>query len=290
MKSEKSSLLRPSGRSRFKLLWRLRPRRVPIVYHPEVLGSVCARQSRQSFDPYKFKKIRTRLVREKLVSPKHLLHPEPASEEDLLRVHTHTYLARLKNPQVVAQLLHLDYVDLWDNYVLRYFRSMCGGTLLAAEQALATGRVGFHLGGGYHHAFPDRGGGYCLLNDVAVAIRSLFARQWVQRVLIVDLDAHQGDGLLEIFSQDPRVFHFDIHADSWITVEKKEQKCIALSHDTGDEGYLSVLSGELPGVFASFRPELVFYLAGSDPYQKDPLGPLALSEAGLLARDRMVFE
>ncbi len=280
----------PGKRLLFRLFWSLQHPRVTIVYHPEVLDSVCAKASRQTFDAGKFRKIRLQLVREKLIPPRRFLQPPLLSEQALQRVHTRQYLARLKNPQVVAQILHLDYVEWWDNYVYRYFRYMAGGTLLAAWEALESSRVSFNLGGGYHHAFPDTGGGYCLLNDVAIAVRSLFEQNRVQRVLIVDLDAHQGDGLLYVFREDPRVFHFDIHGESWIEVSKREQKSIALPHDTGDRPYLSLLSRELPQVFRQFGPQLVFYLAGSDPFEKDPLAPLALSEAGVLTRDQQVFE
>ncbi|NOX38185.1 MAG: histone deacetylase [Calditrichaeota bacterium] len=263
--------------------------RCKIVYRSEYITAIHARNAHRAFDVMKFKKIRDQLIREHLIRKKDVLMPRRVSDEDLLRVHTKEYLESLKNPILVGQYLNLDYINPWDDYIFEYFRYITGGTILAAEYALTHNFVVFNLGGGYHHAHPDRAEGFCLINDVAVAIEKLRAEHRLQKVLVVDLDYHQGNGVLLFYQRDPDVFTFSIHADTWNDVEKENNVDIELPSHTTDEEYLSVLKTLLPAVFDRFTPELVLYLAGSDPYEGDTLGDFDLTEEGLLERDRFVY-
>jgi acetoin utilization deacetylase AcuC-like enzyme len=165
----------------------------------------------------------------------------------------------------------------------------CGGTLLAGRLALEHGSAG-HLGGGFHHAFADHGEGFCLLNDVAVAARVLLGEGRVGRVAIVDLDVHHGNGTASIFAGDPDVFTFSMHQERNYPADKPPSDLdVGLDDRTGDGAYLDALARHLPEALDG-SPDLVFYLAGADPYRDDQLGGLALTIEGLRRRDRMVLE
>ena len=261
-----------------------------IVYRSEYLATIHAQDSYQSFDVMKFKKIRDQLIKDKLIKRSDVLTPPRISEEDLLLVHTRAYLDTLKSPMEVGKILNLNYVNPWDEYIFEYFRYMAGGTLLAAEYALENHLTVFNLGGGYHHAHPDRAEGFCLINDVAIAIRKLQRLHKLKNTLIIDLDYHQGNGNVLYFQKDETVYTFSIHASNWIEIPGKMNNMdIELPAHTKDEVYLKILNSELPKVYSTFEPDLVIYLAGSDPYIKDTLGDFDLSEAGMLERDKYVY-
>jgi len=267
-------------------------RKIPckLVYRSEYMTGIHAQNSHRSFDVMRFKKVRDQLIREKLIRPSHILKAPRISDEDLLLVHTQDYLNSLKNPLTVGKILNLDYVNPWDEYILEYFRYVSGGTLLATEFALENKTTVFNLGGGYHHAHPDRGEGFCLINDVAIAIRKMQTLQQLNRFLIVDLDYHQGNGNLLYFQNDENIFTFSMHAEKWSEVADKSHNIdIELPAHTQDQLYLDILQKELPGVFSIFSPDLVFYIAGSDPYRHDTLGDFNLTEMGLLERDKFVY-
>ncbi|UCF64910.1 MAG: histone deacetylase [bacterium] len=268
-------------------------RKIPckLVYRSEYMTGIHAQNTHRSFDVMRFKKIRDQLIREKLIRHSHILKAPRITDEDLLLVHTREYLNSLRNPLTVGKILNLDYVNPWDEYILEYFRYVSGGTLLATEYALEHKTAVFNLGGGYHHAHPDRGEGFCLINDVAIAIRKMQALQKLNRSLIVDLDYHQGNGNLLYFQNDENIFTFSMHADNWNEVSNKTHNIdIELPAHTQDKLYLDVLTKELPGVFSIFSPDLVFYIAGSDPYIQDSLGDFDLTEKGMLERDKFVYQ
>jgi histone deacetylase 11 len=238
----------------------------------------------------RFKKIRDQLIKDRMLKRKDVLKAEQVSTEDLLRVHTKKYLASLKNPAVVGKILNLDYVDPWDNYVLEHFRFMVGGTILATQFALDRNKVVFNLGGGYHHAHPDRGEGFCLLNDVVIAIEKFIKEKKIKRVLVVDLDYHQGNGILLFYRKNPDIFTFSMHSENWESVEKENNIDIELSSHITDNEYLTELKNNLPKVLEKFRPDLTIYLAGSDPFIEDELGDFDISEEGMLERDIFVYQ
>jgi len=261
-----------------------------IVYRSEYLTAVHSRSSYRTFDPKRFKKIRDQLVKDHLIKRKDIIRPQSVSEDDMLLVHSQNYLNSLKNPVFVGKILNLDYVDPWDNYVLEYFRFMVGGTLAATQYALEKNITVFNLGGGYHHAHPDRGEGFCLLNDVAIAIEKYKIQYSIKRVLVVDLDYHQGNGILLYYRNNPDVFTFSMHTENWDEIDKANNIDLELPSHINDEEYLEILEKRLPKVFDDFIPDLTIYLAGSDPYIKDELGDFDISEVGMLDRDIFVYQ
>jgi acetoin utilization deacetylase AcuC-like enzyme len=215
------------------------------------------------------------------------VEPEPASWDDLALVHTGGYLHQLREGEFSPQELMALEVP-WSPEVVEGFRLMTGGTLLAARDAMQQG-IGMHIGGGFHHAFANHGEGFCLFNDVAVAIRLLQRDALIRRAVVIDCDVHHGNGTAMIFDGDPDVFTFSIHQQHNYPVFKPRSALdIGLDDRTGDEAYLSKLGTALPKVFA-FKPDVVFYLAGADPYEDDQLGGLSLTQDGLRERDRLVF-
>ena len=164
-----------------------------------------------------------------------------------------------------------------------------GGSILAARCALQDG-FGVNLGGGFHHAFPDHGEGFCMIHDVAIAIRRLQADGSVRRVMVVDTDVHQGNGTAAIFADDPGVFTFSIHQENNYPAPKASSDMdVDLQDGVGDEEYLDALAKGLEGAVARFRPDLLFYVGGADPYREDQLGGLWLTLGGLRRRDEFVF-
>ena len=221
------------------------------------------------------------------------IEPEAASWEDLALVHTHEYLTKVRSGTLSRE--ELAQLELpWSPEIVDGFRLMTGGTIVAAtlatnpESRIANPTV-VHLGGGFHHAFANHGEGFCLFNDVAVAIRVLQARG-LDRIAVVDLDVHHGNGTSFIFESDTRVFTFSIHQQHNYPVFKPRGSLdIGLPDGTHDETYLQTLAKALPTVLAS-RPQCVFYLAGADPYEDDLLGGFRLTREGLRRRDRLVID
>ena len=240
------------------------------------------------FPTRKYPMIHARLVETGVIQPSDVIDPPPASWDDLSRVHTAEYLAKMRDgtlsPEEAAQL------ELpWTGEMVDAFRTMVGGTIQAAR--IASGlefRVVCHIGGGLHHAFPDHGEGFCPFNDVAVAVRDLQSRG-LERAAIVDLDVHHGNGTAFVFEADPRVFTFSMHQQHNYPMWKpKGTLDIGLPDGAGDSRFMRELERALPLVMAS-DPQCVFYLAGADPYEDDQLGGLRLTREGLRERDRMVI-
>ena len=245
------------------------------------------------FPTEKYRGIRERLEADGLTG---IVEPEPPPREDLLRVHTPAYLDDLSalawTPRTYRSELPIS------EEIVRWFELSCGGTVAAARLALASGWAA-HLGGGFHHAFADHAEGFCYLNDLAVAARVLQAREEVERVAVIDVDVHQGNGTAAIFADDPSVFTFSIHQeDNYPVKERSDLDLGLLSFDSSrpgspyvtDEVYLDLLEPALPGILDGFRPGLVLYQAGADPYERDRLGGFRLTRAGLARRDAIVIE
>ena len=215
-----------------------------------------------------------------------LLDPPLASWDDLALVHTPDYLAKLRDNTLTAD--DIATLELpWHPQLADGFRLMTGGTCAAAAAALDDGRAA-HLGGGLHHAFAGHGEGFCPVNDIAVAIRVLQRDRRICRAAVVDCDVHHGNGTAMIFERDPDVFTFSIHQQhNYPFFKPRGDLDIGLEDGATDERYLTALAGALPRVLGS-RPELVVYVAGADPFQRDRLGGLALTKPGLAERDRLV--
>lgn len=240
------------------------------------------------FPTQKYQLVHARLLRARVVQPDDVLEPEPASWDDLALVHAPAYLAGLRDGTLSEEkMLQLELP--WSVDMVDGFRTMVGGTVLAARRAVQDGAIAAHIGGGLHHAFPDHGEGFCPFNDVAVAVRVLQRDGLVDRAAIVDLDVHHGNGTAFIFESDPRVFTFSMHQQHNYPMWKPRGSLdIGLADGTSDAAFLDGLARALPAVMAS-GPQCVFYLAGADPYKDDQLGGLRLTQDGLRRRDRLVI-
>jgi acetoin utilization deacetylase AcuC-like enzyme len=258
--------------------------RPPVVWSPRYEVDI---------GPHVFPTAKYRLVRDALLSrgrlePGDFVAPSPASWDEIARVHSAEYIAKIRAGSFTArEVLTL---ELPFSPALRDAAVLCsGGTLLAVRTA-KEGGVCAHLGGGFHHAFAGHGEGFCLINDVAVAAAVALAEGLVERVSIVDLDVHHGNGTAAIFASEPRVFTLSMHQErNYPAVKPPSDLDIGLDDGVGDERYLELLDRALDAAVDAHRPDLVLYLAGADPYREDQLGGLALSQAGLLERDRRVL-
>ena len=216
------------------------------------------------------------------------IEPSAASWDELALVHTGVYLDKLRDGRLsVTEAARLEIP--WSPVIVEGFRLMTGGTLTAARLALE-GAVMCHIGGGFHHAYAGHGEGFCLFNDVAVAIRAIERETPRERFAVIDCDVHHGNGTAAIFADDAHVFTCSLHQLNNYPADKPPSSLdIGLRDGTGDREYLDCLADALPRVMAH-RPELLFYLAGADPYEGDQLGGLRLSRTGLRTRDRMVVD
>jgi len=234
-----------------------------------------------------------RLVYENLLAmgakKENFLSPRPADDEDVLLVHTPRYIKHVKTGGLSAAELKALEIR-YSPEIVRFAFLSVGGTILAARKAVESG-LAVHIGGGFHHAFPDHGEGFCLLNDVAVAARKSITDKIVDRVMIVDCDLHQGNGTAAALAGHPEIFTLSIHQMDIYPKEKpKSTVDIGLWAGDGDAKYLAELRARIPKLYKEFHPNLVIYLAGADPYEKDQLGGLALTKTGLKDRDKLVIE
>lgn len=237
---------------------------------------------------HKFPMEKYRLVRDGLTGVYAFECAPFAPPDTVMLVHERDYVERFLRgtlpPQVVRRIGFP-----WSEGLVRRTMASVGGTLMAAEDALDCG-LGGNVAGGTHHAFRGEGSGFCVFNDIAVAILALRERGWVRRAAVVDLDVHQGDGTAQIFRDDPDVLTLSLHGRNNFPFRKQESVIdVALPDGTTDEQYLEALREVLPRVFA-FAPDIVFYQSGVDGLASDRLGKLALTAEGLLARDRLVME
>ena len=241
------------------------------------------------FPSIKYHLVKEMLLREHIAEPGDFLEPPPASDDDIALVHHREYLRKLQ----AGKLSYLEVLRLEIPYSPELVRAvwLCtGGSILAGRLALEGG-VGVNLGGGFHHAYPDHGEGFCVLNDFAVAIRRLQKDKTIEQAMTVDCDVHQGNGTAAIFGGDHTVFTLSIHQVNNYPYPKPPSSLdINLEDGVGDEDYLRELAQGLDKALADFRPDLIFYIAGADPYRDDQLGGLKLSLEGLEKRDRLVFE
>ncbi len=243
------------------------------------------------FGPHVFPVDKFRLVRRALlgegVPDADFEAPAAASRAELELVHTPEYLDDLDACRWTER-------TRWSELpltpgVVRLFVLSAGGTVLAGRRALERG-WSMHLSGGFHHAFADRAEGFCYVNDLAVAARALQREGAAERVAVVDCDVHQGNGTARIFAGDETVFTFSIHQRDNYPVKERSDLDVELDDGTQDADYLAHLRRAMDRVLTGFRPGLVLYQAGADPYRHDQLGGLALTRDGLLERDRLVFE
>ena len=241
------------------------------------------------FPMQKYAQLRQALITSRALSPSELEEATPIEREALALVHSAQYLdAVFSGGLNEAQQRQLGFP--WSEELVLRSRASVGGTLAAARSALEHG-IGGNLAGGTHHSFADRGEGYCVFNDIAVAVRVLQREKAIRRAVIVDLDVHQGNGTASIFAGDQTVFTFSMHGEHNFPFRKaRSSRDVGLPDDTGDQAYLEAVSRHLPEVLEAADADILFYQAGVDPLAEDALGRLSLSCAGLRERDRLVLE
>jgi len=241
------------------------------------------------FPSQKFRLIYEMLLHEGIATKDDFLRPKPANDEDISRVHTPDWVRKLKTGTLTAS----DVMKLEVPYSPELVEAVwlaAGGSILAGQSALSDG-FGSNLSGGFHHAYPGHGEGFCAIHDVAVAIRSLQADGAVKKAMIVDTDVHHGNGTAAIFQNDSTVFTISIHQENNYPAHKPPSSIDLNMDDRADDTeYLGALIPAVRAALDEFQPEIVFYVGGADPYCEDQLGGLSLTKEGLKERDRKVFE
>ncbi len=256
-----------------------------LIYHEDYDLNLGA----HVFPSQKYRLIADHLSSEGIALPDNFLRPEPASDADILRVHTPEWVNKLKTGTLTPH----DIMKLEVPYspeLVNAFWLAAGGTIVAAETASLDG-FGCNIGGGFHHAYPGHGEGFCAIHDVAVAIRKMQADGIIHKAMVVDTDVHHGNGTAAIFAHDPTVFTLSIH--QWNNYPaNKPPSTVYLNMDdrTGDTEYLAALIPAVCAGLDKFHPDMLFYIGGADPYKEDQLGGLSLSMNGLKTRDQSVFE
>jgi acetoin utilization deacetylase AcuC-like enzyme len=241
------------------------------------------------FPSKKYRMIRGRMLEEGFASDWDFDVPEAASPEQLLLVHDPGWVQRLERGTLTYdEILRLEVP--YSRQMVQAFKLAAGGTTLAGRRALRDG-IGYNLGGGFHHAFPGHGEGFCAIHDVAVAIRTLQQEKAIEKALVIDLDNHHGNGTAAIFHGDKTVMTISLHQFQNYPHEKPPSTIdVHLDDGTGDTEYLKKLSEVYRVALPGFKPDIVFYVAGADPYCEDQLGGLNLTLEGLKQRDAIVFE
>lgn len=257
---------------------------IPIVFHP---GYQAPLPADHRFPMGKYAAL-AKIVQAEILQGGAFHAPEPAARADLIRAHAPDYVDAVLLQTVSPALERRIGLPITADVALRS-RLACGGTLLAARLALRHG-IACNTAGGSHHAARDGGAGFCVFNDVAVAALALLEEGAARRVLVIDLDVHQGDGTAGIFADDPRVFTFSLHCGANFPTRKVPGDLdVELPKGAGDDLYLEALSTALPSAL-NHKADLIFYNAGVDPHTDDRLGHLMLTDEGLAARDKMVFD
>ncbi|MFM7634332.1 MAG: histone deacetylase [Cyanobacteriota bacterium] len=260
--------------------------RPPLVYHPAYSAPL---PSSHRFPMAKFRLLHDLLIAQGLARPEQIHQPLPVPRRWLELVHLRSYHQAFSQGILTPSEQRRIGLPATTPLVRRTWLAV-GGTILAARLALQHG-VACHLAGGTHHAFAAHGSGFCIFNDCAVAARVLLREGQIRRLMVVDLDVHQGDGTAALLADEPRVFCFSAHCASNFPLRKQTSDLdIALAEGMEDEEYLAAVGDILPDLLETIQPQLVLYNAGVDPHREDKLGKLCLSDGGLLNRDRMVID
>ena len=256
-----------------------------VVYHSRYDLNLGA----HVFPSQKFRWIAEELLSSGIAGPGDFLTPQPASDEDLLRVHTSSWVNKLKTGSLSAsEIMKLEVP--YSPELAEAVWLAAGGTILAAQSALRDG-FGSNLSGGFHHAYANHGEGFCAIHDVAVALRRLQSDGDIKKAMIVDTDVHHGNGTAAIFTGDSSVFTISIHQVNNYPADKPPSTVdLNMRDGAGDDEYLAALIPTVERCLDKFEPDMIFYVGGADPYSEDQLGGLLLTKAGLKRRDREVFE
>ena len=240
------------------------------------------------FPMEKYALLRERLAASGAFSPQDFIEPPAATDTEILRAHCPQYLDRVASGTLTPdEIRRIGFP--WSLQMVERSRRSAGATLCAARAAMQEG-IAANLAGGTHHAGFDFGAGFCVFNDAAIAARALQAEGLARRVMVIDLDVHQGDGTAQIFQGDDSVFTLSLHGDKNFPFRKQTSHLdVPLPDGTDDDAYLTALDAALMQAFNTFTPDMAIYLAGADPFEGDRLGRLKLTKAGLKARDERVL-
>ncbi len=271
--------------------------KIPIIYTQEYDIGLLNIEKLHPFDTAKYSKVYKYLVEKCGISKEQFFMPQMASDEDLLLIHTSQYLNSLKKSKNIAEIIEIGILSIIPNFILRkaILRPMkyaTGGTILGCKLALKYGWA-INLSGGYHHAKVDSGSGFCFFADIPIAANRLRENNPNLTILIIDLDAHQGNGLESIFKDDPKVYIFDVYNEFIYPQDHQVKKYIDFNYPVemgiNDMKYLSILYNHLADAVEKVKPDIIIYNAGTDIYEKDPLGALNISMQGIIKRDEIIF-
>lgn len=278
---------RRAARAARRLRHTLAGAHIPFIYHRTYRSGLGG----APLDRLRGERVLSCLYEEGLIRRGDIVVPRPASLENILLVHRQEYLRQLEEPGAVDAIVGGRLTRDRRREAVEVQRLMVGGTIQACRLALQTGDVTVHVGGGLHHAGPQGGMGFCIFNDIAVAVKRLRDRGFTDPVLIVDLDLHDGNGTRAVFADDPTVYTFSIHNAPWDDTPNDAVASTAVALGTGveDAAYLAAIRTRLPAVIADHSPRLAIYLAGTDPAAEDPLGDWHITPEGMVERDRFVM-
>lgn len=240
------------------------------------------------FPTQKYRLLYQLLTEQGLFKKEDFIFASQATDEEILLVHTKSYLEKLEKGKLsLEDILKLELP--YSKELVEASLICAKGTILTCQYALKDG-ICVHIGGGFHHAFSDHGEGFCVFNDIAIGIRSLQKNKLIKKAAVIDCDLHQGNGTADIFSKDDDVFTFSIHQENnYPAIKPPSDIDVGLWDGCEDKEYLNHLEKRLSNIIAEFKPELIVYVAGADPYEKDQLGGLAITMEGLRQRDEIVF-
>lgn len=259
---------------------------LPLVYHPDYVAPLPVGHR---FPMAKFRLLYELLLKDGVATAEQFHQPQLPNPDWLEQVHCPNYIQSYSDGTLEAKAQRRIGLP-WSEDLVRRTWIALGGTILAAQLACQFG-LACNTAGGTHHAFANFGSGFCIFNDLAVAARTMQALQLAQKILIVDLDVHQGDGTAAIFAQDPTVFTFSMHCEvNFPGTKQTSDLDVPLPVGMTDRQYLNTLQHYLPDLLSQVRPDLIFYDAGVDPHQQDLLGKLALTDAGIFERDLFVLK
>ncbi|OIT30496.1 PREDICTED: histone deacetylase 2 [Nicotiana attenuata] len=280
-----------------KLYFDVPPSKVPLIYSSSYDISFLGIEKLHPFDASKWGRICRFLSKDGIVDQKHIVEPVEATKDDLLVVHSESYLKSLNSSLNVSKIVEVPPVAMLPNClvqqkVLRPFRKQVGGTILAAKLAKERGWA-INVGGGFHHCSSERGGGFCVYADISLCIHFAYVHLNISRVMIIDLDAHQGNGHEMDFSEDTRVFILDMYNPGIYPFDFEARRYIDLGVEvksgTATDEYLTKLDHALEVAETKFDPDFIVYNAGTDILDGDPLGRLKISPDGIASRDEKVF-
>ena len=270
------------------------PFKIGVVYSPSYLINIGGLERMHPFDIHKYQKIHDALIADSSMAAEDVRDPEPLGKNDLLLVHSEAYLTALESRANVAKFLEAPVLQFapvsLDTGVLKPFRHASGGTLLAARQALVSG-IGINIGGGYHHAKPDTGEGFCLYADVPIAIRKLQKEGVIKRAVVIDVDVHQGNGTIVCLADDEEAFTFSMHQKEIYPIPKEKGDLdVELKPGLNDDQYLKILADHLPKVLDSANADICFIVGGCDTLSGDPLSSLEMTHEGIVKRDQAIVD